>query len=229
MIKASDKKIKLPYAGRADIINIFKLIHERKEPKPINKQKLKTVGINSPNYVIAMLKNLEFLNDDNALSDTANDLRGTPDKFKKCLEERVSVLYKDLFNTIKDALILEKENGVRNYFRNHFTGVKDSMLRMLTNCFLALRDIINSGGNFEALEKQRKSAQAISGKTKGKVNKTMQSTQLTNVESHKSHANDIKFTLNLNINLDIGTSKEAIEELFKNILFAQHSTFGKSK
>lgn len=229
MTKALVEKPKLPYAGRGDTIKILKLIHERKEPTPINEQKLKTLGIGSPNYVIAMLKTLGFIDEDNSLNSTANDLRGTPDKFKKCLEDKISVVYADLFNTVKDSLSPDNENEARNYFKNHFTDVKKSMLTMITNCFLALRDVINNSGNFESLElPQKKHAVGTSDRTKEKVRgKTEPAKSL--IESYKPHSGDIKLILNLNINLDIGTSKETIEELFKNISSAKRSVFGENK
>ena len=133
---------KLPYASRKDIIKIFKLIHERKEPKPINEQKLKTLGIGSPIHVIPMLKTFGFLNDeDNTLNSSADDLRGTPEKISKCLENKLKEVYKDLFDTVRDALNLTEEQAVRNYFRDHITDVKADMLKKITNCFLTLRSI----------------------------------------------------------------------------------------
>lgn len=225
-MQKTSEKTKLPYAGRGDTVKILKLIHTRQEPTPINVQKLKTHGIGSPNYVIAMLKTIGFLNEDNSLNESANDLRGTPEIFKKCLEEKVRAIYKDLFDTVKDALNPEKENEVKNYFKNHFTDIKNSMLTMMTNCFLALRDIINNNGNFESLESiQKKSTYTI----KEKVNKPIKSIQSKTDDLHKSHAKDIKLILNLNISLDIGTSKDAIEELFKNISLAHKSVFGEGK
>lgn len=228
MTKASVEKIKLPYAGRADIINIFKLIHERKEPTPISEQKLKTLNIGSPKHIIAMLKTFEFLKD-NTLNSSTNDLRGTPEKFKNCLEEKVKVVYGDLFNTVKDALNTEKESEARNYFRNHFTNVKSSMLAMITNCFLALRDIININGNFELLEsKQKKLTKEVSMKPKEKVNKTKPILPKDDV-LREPHHRDIKLILNLNINLDPSASKEAIEELFRNVSLAHSSVFSENK
>lgn len=234
MAKTLTEKPKLPYAGRGDIIKIFKLIHERKEPTPINEQKLKTLGIGSPRYVIAMLKTLGFLSEDNTLNLSANDLRGTPDKFKKCLEDKVIAVYEDLFNTVKDSLNPDRDSEVRNYFKNHFTDIKNSMLRMITNCFLALRDIINSEGKFESLDSQQKIPKKIHiketiNKIKEKSHEKIQSILPTGIDLHKSHSKDIKLILNLNINLDIGTSKEAIEELFKNIYSAKESVLGENK
>mgnify|MGYP001558238824 CR=1 FL=1 len=230
MAKTLTEKPKLPYAGRGDTTKIFKLIHERKEPKPINAQKLKTLGIGSPNFVTAMLNTLGFLNDDNTLSPAANDLRGTPDKFKKCLEDKINITYEDLFNTVKDALDSEREQEVRNYFLNHITDVGQRMLDMITNCFLALRDVINSGGDLNSLEsQQKKPIKGTSEKIKENVHKKIQSIPPTNIDPHKTHSKDIKLILNLNINLDIGTSKEAIEELFKNISIAKESVFGENK
>lgn len=229
MAKASEEKPKLPYAGRGDTIKIFKLIHERKEPTPLNELKLKTLDIGSPIYVIAMLKTLGFLDDNNTLNSSATDLRGTSDKFKACLEEKTTAVYKDLFNTIKDALNPENDTSVRNYFRNHFTDVKNSMLTMITNCFLALRDVINSGGDINSLEsQQKKPAKETSENIKEKDRKKIKS-QSTVGDPHEPHSGDIKLILNLNINLDIGTSKEAIEELFKNISSAKESVFGEAK
>jgi len=229
MTKAAVEKPKLPYAGRGDTIKIFRLIHERKEPTPLNEQKLKTLNIGSPSHVIAMLKTLEFLDKSNTLNLSANDLRGTLDKFKACLEGKTTVVYKDLFNTVKDALNPENDTAVRNYFRNHFTDVKKSMLTMITNCFLALRDVINSGGNFESLESpQKKHAVGTSDKTKEKI-RGKTGTEKSLISLHKPHSGDIKLILNLNINLDIGASKEAIEELFKNISSAKRSVFGENK
>ncbi|MDP3296233.1 MAG: DUF5343 domain-containing protein [Thermodesulfovibrionia bacterium] len=227
MARASEEKPKLPYAGRGDTIKIFKLIHERREPKPINNQKLKTLGIGSPTYVIAMLNTLGFLNDDNTLSNTANDLRGTPDKFKQCLKDKISVVYEDLFNTVKDALNSENDNEVRNYFKNHFTDVKQSMLRMITNCFLALRDVVNSDGDLISLESQQKKPIKETPENINKKEKAQ--SRATVIDPHKPHSGDIKLILNLNINLDIGVSREAIEELFKNIYSAKKSVFGENK
>lgn len=224
MAKASEEKPKLPYAGRGDTIKIFKLIHERKEPAQFNNQKLKTHGIGSPAHVIAMLKTLGFINDDGTLNSSSNDLRGTSEKFKECLEGKVRDVYKDLFNTVKDSLNPESEVEVRNYFRNHVTDVRGRMLQIITTCFLTLRDIINSGGNFESLKSKE-----ISTKPKEKANKITKSIQARTADSHKSQSKDIKIILNVNINLDIGTSKEAIEELFKNISNAKMSVFGENK
>lgn len=226
MAKTSVEKPKLPYAGHGDTIKIFRLIHERKEPSQFNNQKLKTHGIGSPVHVIAMLKTLGFLNDDGTLNSASNALRGTSDKFKECLEGNVKDVYKDLFDTVKDCLNPESEVEVRNYFRNHITDVKGRMLQIITTCFITLRDIINSGGDFESLEpKQKKPTKEISIKPKEKVNKTKHILPKAD-DLPKSHPKDIKLILNININLDIGTSKGAIEELFKNIFSAKEAVFG---
>lgn len=229
MAKTSTEKPKLPYAGRGDTIKIFKLIHERKEPAQFNNQKLKTHGIGSPVHVIAMLKTLGFINDDGILNSSSNDLRGTPGKFKECLEGKVRDVYKDLFNTVKDSLNPESEVEVRNYFRNHVTDVRGRMLQIITTCFLTLRDIINSGGNFESLKSKQIKPKEISAKPKEKANKIPKSIQARTTDSYKSQSKDIKIILNVNINLDIGTSKEAIEELFKNISSAKETVFGENK
>lgn len=230
MAKDSTEKAKLPYSGRGDTIKIFKLIHERKEPNQFNNQKLKTHGIGSPVHVSAMLKTLGFLNEDDTLNSSSNDLKGTPEKFKECLEGKVRSAYKDLFDTVKDCLNPESEVEVRNYFRNHVTDVKGRMLQILTTCFLTLRDIINSDGKIDSLEsKQKKVIKQISVKSKEKSNKITETVELKTDDSHKSHSRDIKLILNLNINLDHSASKEAIEELLRNISLAHSSVFSGNK
>lgn len=217
---------KLPYASRKDIIKIFKLIHERKEPKLINEQKLKTLDIGSPIYVISMLKTFGFLNDeDNTLNSSADDLRGTPEKFSKCLENKVKEVYNDLFDTVRDALSTTEEQAVKNYFRDHIKDVKVDMLEKIANCFLTLRSIINNGGNFESLELTKtKTPKVPSVKPKQDIVKNTNSIQTNNTD-----AKNIKLILNLNINLDIGTSTETIEGLFKNISLAHKAVFGDEK
>ncbi|HAB50832.1 MAG TPA: hypothetical protein DCE80_01405 [Ignavibacteriales bacterium] len=231
MEKTLEKQPKVPpYAGRKDIIKIFELIHSRNEPTPINVSKLKTHSIGSPNYVIAMLKMLGFVDDKGALTPNANDLKGAPEKFKTCLEGKVKEVYKDLFDTVKDCLNPECESEVRNYFKNHYTDVKKKMLDMYTNSFITLRDIISSSGDFKSLEsKVSKSLKGNQAKPRQKPAKHKEFPDLNNNDLSNSHTKNIKLILNLNINLDIGTSKEAIEGLFKNISLAHKAVFGDEK
>ena len=229
MAKPSAEKIKVPYATRKDTIKIFELIFKRKEPTPISEEKLKTLEMGSPGYVIALLRMFGFLDDSNKLNSSAEDLRGTPEDFGKCLEKKVRQIYNDLFNTVKDALNKEEETKAKEYFRTHYKGVKADMLKKITNCFLALRDIIHSRGDFGLLTtKEAKPRAKESPETKQKKTKI----GLDHVgERHlrRSGTKSIQLTLNLNINLDVGTSKEAIEELFKNISLAHESVFGEKK
>jgi hypothetical protein len=103
------------------------------------------------------------------------------------------------------------------------------MLTMITNCFLALRDIINSRGDFELLtSKETKSGAKESDAAKQEKRKRI----LDNIDEktfEKFDTKNLKLTLNLNINLDVGTSREAIEELFKNISLAHGTVFGENK
>jgi len=229
MAKPSEEKLKVPYATRKDTIKIFELILKRKEPTPINEEKLRTLQMGSPAYVITLLKVLGFLDESSKLNSSAEELRGTPEDFKKCLEKKVREIYNDLFNTVRDALNKQEETKVRDYFRTHFKGIKSSMLTMITNCFLALRDIINSQGDFELLtSKETKSGAKESDAAKQEKRKRI----LDNIDEKtfgKFDTKNLKLTLNLNINLDVGTSREAIEELFKNISLAHGTVFGENK
>jgi hypothetical protein len=181
------------------------------------------------NYCLDKWVHLSFLDESNKLNSSAEELRGTPEDFKKCLENKVREIYNDLFNTVKDALNEEEDTTVRDYFRTHFKGIKVSMLTMITNCFLALRDIINSRGNFELLRsKKAKPGDEESAEAKKKT-AGLPSDRLGGRNSGASGTKTIQLTLNLNINLDIATSKEAIEELFKNISIAHESVFGENK
>lgn len=229
MEKTVEKQTKVPpYAGRKDIIKIFELIHSRNEPTPINVSKLKTHSIGSPNYVIVMLKMFGFVDDKGALTPNANDLKGAPEKFKTCLEEKVKEVYKDLFDTVKDCLNPECESEVRNYFKNHYTDVKKKMLDMYTNSFITMRDVISSGCDFKSLVS--KVSKSLKGNlAKPKLAKHKESPDLNNNDLPNSHSKNIKLILNLNINLDIGTSKDAIEGLFKNISLAHKAVFGDEK
>ncbi len=229
MEKTLEKQTKVPpYAGRKDIIKIFELIHSRNEPTPINISKLKTLSIGSPNYVILMLKMFGFVDDEGALTPNANELKGAPEKFKTCLEEKVKEVYKDLFDTVKDCLNPECESEVRNYFKNHYKDVKKKMLDMYTNSFITLRDIISSGGDFKSLES--KVSKSLKGNlAKPKLAKHKESPDLNNNDLSNLNSKNIKLILNLNINLDIGTPKEAIEGLFKNISLAHKAGFGDEK
>lgn len=229
MEKTVEKQTKVPpYAGRKDIIKIFELIHSRNEPTPINVSKLKTHSIGSPNYVIVMLKMFGFVDDKGELTPNANDLKGAPEKFKTCLEEKVKEVYKDLFDTVKDCLNPECESEVRNYFKNHYTDVKKKMLDMYTNSFITIRDVISSGCDFKSLVS--KVSKSLKGNlVKPKLAKHNESPDLNNNDLSNSHSKNIKLILNLNINLDIGTPKDAIEGLFKNISLAHKAVFGDDK
>lgn len=220
-----EEKPILPYAGRKDTIKIFELIHNRNEPTVIDHSKLKTHNIGSPNHVIAMLKILGLVDDKGVLTSDATDLKGTFEKFKECLESKVKEIYKDLFDTVKDCLNTVYESEVRNYFKNHYTKVKKRMLQIYTNCFFTLRDIINSSGDFKSI-KQKESKITKQGVSKPLQKTTKEKSKNSRVKGlGEENSKDIKLTLNLNINLDIGTTKEAIEELFKNILLAHENVF----
>lgn len=224
-----EKQPKIPYASRKDIIKIFELIHNRNEPTPINASKLKTLNIGSPTQVILMLKTFGFVDNEGTLTSKANDLKGTSGKFKTCLEEKVKEVYKDLFNTVKDGLNPECESEVRNYFKNHYTDVKKRMLEIYTACFLTLRNIINSNGDFKSLKHKEPTymKKDTSKSTQNIANE--KSINKNTGNSRKNNSEDIKLTLNLNVNLAIGTPKEAIEELLKNIVFARNTVFGEFK
>jgi hypothetical protein len=103
------------------------------------------------------------------------------------------------------------------------------MLKKITNCFLALRDIINSRGDFESLisKETKPRTKEFAVTKKGKTKRVPGS--LGEKHFRKFGAKGIQLTLNLNINLDVGTSKEAIEKLFKNISVAQETVFGENK
>ena len=89
---------------------------------------------------------------------------------------------------------------------------------------------INNRGNFESLELTKtKTPKASLVKPKQKIAKNTNSNQTNNTEYQNSTAKNIKLILNLNINLDIGTSKDAIEGLFKNISLAHKAVFGDEK
>ena len=228
MEKTLEKQPKIPYASRKDIIKIFELIHKRNEPTPINASKLKTHNIGSPTNVILMLKTFGFVGDKGILTSNANDLKGTSEKFKACLEGKVKEVYKDLFDTVKDCLNPEYESEIRNYFKNHYTAIKKRMLDIYTNSFFTLRDIISSGGDFKSLES--KVSKSLKGNlAKLKLVKHKESPDLNNHDFSNSHGKNIKLILNLNINLDIGTPKDAIEGLFKNISLAHKAVFGDEK
>lgn len=230
MEKTLEKQSKIPYASRKDIIKIFELIHNRNEPTPINASKLKTHNIGSPTPVILMLKTFGFVDDKGTLTPDANDLKGTSEKFKACLEGKVKEVYKDLFDTVKDCLNPERESEIRNYFKNHYTNIKKRMLDIYTNSFFTLRDIISSGGDFKFLEsKVSKSLKGNLTKPKQKPAKHKESPDLNSNDLSNSHIKNIKLILNLNINLDIATSKDAIEGLFKNISLAHKAVFGDEK
>jgi len=230
MEKTLEKQPKIPYASRKDIIKIFELIHNRNEPTPINASKLKTHNIGSPTYVILMLKTFGFVDDKGTLTPDANDLKGTSEKFNACLEGKVKEVYKNLFDTVKDCLNPACESEVRNYFKNHYTNIKKRMLDTYTNSFFTLRDIISSGGDFKFLEsKVSKSLKGNRTKPKQKPAKHKESSDLNSNDLSNSHIKNIKLILNLNINLDIGTSKDAIEGLFKNISLAHKAVFGDEK
>ena len=226
MEKTLEKQPKIPYSSRKDIIKIFELIHNRNEPTPINASKLKTHNIGSPTQVILMLKTFGFVDDKETLTANANNLKGTSEKFKPCLEEKVKEVYKDLFYTVKDSLNPECESEVRNYFKNHYTNIKKRMLDTYTNSFFTLRDIISSSGDFKSLES--KVPKSLKGNLAKPV-KHKKSPHLNNNDLSNSHTKNIKLILNLNINLDIGTPKDAIEELFKNISLAHKAVFGDDK
>jgi hypothetical protein len=229
MVKPSEEKPKVPYATRKDTIKIFELIFKRKEPTTINEEKLRTLQMGSPKYVIILLKTLGFLDEGNKLNSSAENLRGTPEDFKKSLEKKVREIYNDLFNTVKDALNKEEETKVKDYFKTHFRDIKSSMLEKMTNCFLAMRDIVNSSGDFESLtSKEVKPRVREPAESKGKKSKTGLD-HLGERHLRKPGAKNIQLTLNVNINLDVGTSKEAIEELFKNISIARETVFGENK
>ena len=228
MEKTLEKQTKIPYASRKDIIKIFELIRNRNEPTSINTSKLKTHNIGSPTQVILMLKTFGFVDDKETLTANANNLKGTSEKFKPCLEEKVKEVYKDLFNTVKNCLNPEYESEIRNYFKNHYTDIKKRMLDIYTNSFFTLRDIISSGGDFKSLES--KVSKSLKGNiAKPKPVKHKKSYHLNNNDLSNSHTKNIELILNLNINLDIGTSKEAIEGLFKNISLAHKTVFGDDK
>lgn len=227
MEKAIEKQPKIPYASRKDIIKIFELIHNRNEPTPMNPSKLKTHNIGSPTQVILMLKTFGFVDDKGTLTSNANDLKGTSEKFKACLEGKIKEVYKDLFDTVKDCLNSEYESEVKSYFKNHYTDVKKRMLEIYTSCFLTLRNIINSNCDFKSL--RQKEPTYIKSKNTTKSTQIITSGKSINKNtgnSLKNNSEDIKLTLNLNVNLDIGTPKEAIEELLKNIAFAHNTVFG---
>jgi len=225
MARTQDEKLKFPYASRKDTIKIFKLINERKEPTPINEEKLRVHQIGNPVYVIALLKTLGFLDENGKLESCAEDLRGTGKEFTKCLEERIKETYKDLFDTVKEAIKPEEVTKVEEYFRTHIKNVKASMLSKITNCFLTLRDIINTGGDLGSLES--KESRPLKEFKKGKrIIKPDKIVEGEDLPSNTFGNKYVRLILNLNINIDIGTSKEALEELFRNILTARKGIFG---
>lgn len=223
----------LPYASRKDTIKIFRLIHKREEPKTIDRKSLKINGIGTPTYVILMLKDLGVIDDKGNLLKEAEELRTTAETFKTRLMEMLKNTYKYLFDAVSAPLLSENQEKVKNFFVHHYTDVRKSMLNKYINCFYTLRDIVNSEGNFASLEIKESSPKMISSQhskeklTGKKV--TKEKIIKENPDIFYGNVKDISLLLNLNINLDIGTSKEAIEELFKNISLAHQTVFRANK